>query len=218
MQHYDLLIVTPGSDMVANYVISLTETLAECHKRGISYKFLNAKGSLVHNTRESALTGSMNLNPNDKGPLNDTITYNKMFWIDSDIEWTVKDFFKLYDTDLDVVSGAYLLADGVTTTVCGLDNAGSMSKRDIRKLKGLTKIQSLGFGFVCVKSGVFEKIPRPWFALLTQEIKNDRGEKLHISLGEDISWCIKVLQTGFDIWFDPEVLVTHIKTNRVTWM
>ena len=219
MEHYDVLIATPGAKLEAQYVKSLVETLAECDKRGITYKWLNGQSSLVHHARELTASGgnTMELNPDDKGPMGDKVTYNKIFWIDSDIEWTPEQFFKLYDSELEVVSGAYLLADGITTTIHAWGTPGGIPKNKILRMKEITKVQSIGFGFVAIKSGVFEKLERPWFAHLSQWIVNSRGEKLPDSLGEDISWCVRAYNAGIDIHFDPSVLVTHLKLAKITW-
>jgi hypothetical protein len=214
MQHYNILIATPGSKLEAEYVKSLTDTLTECQARGLTYKWLNEQGSLVHNTREATLTGSMQLNPNDKGPLHDTVSYDKIIWIDSDISWSVKDFFRLYESDKDIITGAYLLADGVTSSVHSLESGGApYTKGKILGIQKMCKIHSAGFGFIAMKSGVFENIRRPWFELLPQQI----GPNMTASLGEDLSWCLKATQSGYDIYFDPRILVGHMKTKRVGW-
>jgi hypothetical protein len=219
MQHYDVLIATPGTKLEADYVDSLVKTLEECGKKNISYRWLNGKSSLVHHARELTATGGdgFTLNPNHKGPLGDSITYNKIFWIDSDIQWKPEDFFKLYYSDLEVVSGAYLLANGKTTAVHLINSQLPLSKKDAMKMKDVCQAQTIGFGFVAVKSGVFEKIERPWFSHLSQEITNDLGIKIYDSVGEDISWCIKASNCGVPIYFDPSVLVNHIKTVQITW-
>lgn len=219
MEHYDVLIATPGAKLEAQYVKSLVLTLEECSKRGLSYKWLNAYSSLVHHARELTAGGveGQELNPNSVGPLNDLATYNKIFWIDSDIEWTPEQFFKLYDSELEVVSGAYLLADGKTTTVHAWGSPGGIPKEDILKMNEVTRVQSIGFGFVAIAAGVFERMQRPWFAHLPQTITNDRNEQLVDSLGEDISWCVRAYNAGIDIYFDPSVLVTHLKMQKVTW-
>jgi hypothetical protein len=219
VKHYDVLIATPGSNLESCYVKSLVETLAECTRRNISYKWLNGYSSLVHHARELTATGGdgLELNPDHKGPLGDLVTYNKIFWIDSDIEWTAEQFLKLYDSEYDVTSGAYLLADGVTTTVHEWGNPGGIPKEKIIKMSHPIKVQSIGFGFVAIKSGVFERMKRPWFAHMIQNIKSGSGELLPDSLGEDISWCIRAYQAGIDIMFDPSVLVNHIKKGKVTW-
>jgi hypothetical protein len=219
MDHYDVLIATPGHSLEAQYVLSLTETLSELNQQGISYKWLNAYSSLVHNARELTTTGGGNymLNPLDSGPLGDRVTYNKIFWIDSDIAWTPKDFLKIYSSDYDVATGAYLLADGVTTSVHEWGAPGGMSVDKIKSLKNPLKIQSMGFGFVAMKAGVFEKLERPWFGHYTQPIQLPNGKTINTYLGEDISWSINAYKAGIEIYFDPTVLVGHMKKVKIEW-
>ena len=219
MQHYDILIATPGAMMEAQYVKSLVNTLAECDKRGITYKFISAYGSLVHHARELTASGGegMELNPDHKGPLGDRVTYNKIFWIDSDIAWEPEQFFKIYDSEYDVCTGAYLLADGFTTSVHAWETPGGIPKYEIMKMTEPIKIQRTGFGFVAMKSGVFERMERPWFKHYNQSIQRGDGTVIEDSLGEDISWCINAYKAGIDIYFDPSVLVNHMKKVPITW-
>jgi hypothetical protein len=219
MEHYDVLIATPGAKMESAYVRSLVPTLAECDKRDISYRWLNAGSSLVHHARELTCSGGegMTLNPHDRGPVGDKVTYNKIFWIDSDISWTPEQFFRIYDSDYEVTCGAYLLADGTTTSVHAWGKPGGMSKSEIKRMKEPLKIQSAGFGFIAMKSGVFERLERPWFKHFEQEVPTQNGKKVVDSIGEDISWCIRAYQAGIDIYFDPKVLVNHTKTVSITW-
>ena len=220
MKHYDILIATPGAMMEAQYVKSLVATLAECDKKGITYKWLNGYSSLVHHARELTAAGTegLNLDPTQTSPGGKDITYNKIFWIDSDISWTVEQFFKLYESDYDVITGCYLLADGYTTTVHAWGAPGGMPAHEIVNLKDTLRVQSLGFGFVAMKSGVFEKIQRPWFSHEYVKVgKNSDGTDIIDAVGEDVSWCIKAYRAGIELYFDPTVLVTHMKKQPITW-
>lgn len=220
MKHYDVLIATPGSMLEAQYVKSLVKTLAECTKRNITYKWLNHYSSLVHHARELTASGAegMNLDVNQTSPVGNDITYNKIFWIDSDISWTPEQFFKIYDAEYDVVTGAYLLADGNTTSIHEWNKPGGIPAHDIVKLKDPFLIQSHGFGFVAMKSGVFERIQRPWFSHEIVKVgQNTDGTNIIDAVGEDISWCIKAYKAGIELYFDPTVLVNHIKKQAITW-
>ena len=150
MEHYDVLIATPGTDLKAAYVDSLVKTLAECDKRGLTYKWLNGQSSLVHHAREITMSGDMRLDPDDKGPVHGQVTYNKIIWIDSDIEWQVEDFFRLYDSEYEVVSGAYLLSDNTTTTIHTQEYLQGIPKHVILGMTDPIKVQSIGFGFVAI--------------------------------------------------------------------
>jgi hypothetical protein len=216
-QHYDILIATPGRSLEAAYIKSLTDTIQELVSRGISYKWLNSYSSLVHNARETTITGDDNLNPNDSGPLHDSVTYGKVFWIDSDITWKPEDFIKLYESEHDIIAGAYLLHNGETSTVHTKQYPSGIPKDVLSRMKAVSEAEAVGFGFVAVKTGVFEKIERPWFGLLPQAIQNSKGQQVILSLGEDISWCIKAKRSGFKIHFDPMVKVGHIKSKELSW-
>jgi len=220
MQHYDILIATPGINFEVQYIKSLVKTLEECNKRGLTYKWLNNYSSLVHHARELTASGSEDriLDPMQTKPGGNEITYNKIFWIDSDISWETEDFFKLYDSEDDIVSGIYLLADGFQTSVHMFGENKSISPLEILNKKDKIKVQSIGFGFVAIKSGVFEKIKRPWFSLQLVKVgESIDGEDVVDSIGEDISWCIKAKDAGFDCYLDPTVKVSHIKRVAISW-
>jgi len=217
--HYDLLIATPGIILEAQYVKSLVATLEECNRRNISVKWLNAYSSLVHHARELTTTGGegLELDPLHKGPVADSVTYNKMFWIDSDIAWTPEQFFALYDAPEAIISGAYLLANGLVSTIQTNQYPKGMPKETIKSLKSTVVVDSIGFGFVAIKSGVFEKMQRPWFKHHRQKIQTGSNTFIEDSVGEDISWCINAKNNGFEIHFDPKVLVNHIKKTTIGW-
>ena len=220
IKHYDVLIATPGAMLEAQYVKSLVLTLEECDRRGITYKWLNAYTSLVHHARELTASGAegLDLDPTQTSPGGKDITYNKIFWIDSDIAWTVDDFFTIYDSEYEVASGAYLLADGRTTTVHAWGTPGGIPPEQILKMKEPLKVQSIGFGFVAMKCGVFEQIQRPWFNHEQVQVGVDgAGNAVIDTVGEDISWCVKAYRAGIDIYFEPTVLVDHIKKSPIRW-
>lgn len=219
MNHYDILIATPGHSLEAQYVKSLTDTIEVLNKKGISYKWLNAYSSLVHNARELTATGGVgkNLNPLDKGPMGDSVTYNKMFWIDSDIAWSPEDFLKLYNSKHEIISGVYLLADGTTTSVHNGQFPGGIPINEIKSMTESVEVQSIGFGFVAISSGVFEKMQRPWFGHYPQRIPLPNNSSIETYLGEDISWCINAKNSGAKIYLDPTVQVGHMKKVAIEW-
>jgi len=206
-KHYDVLIATIGTFLSNGYVESLTKTLEELSNQGISYKWLNGFGSLDHNTRESCLTGNgLKLCPTDRGPLGDKVTYNKIFWIDGNISWGVKDFLKLYNAPEEVITGAYLI-DAVNTAI-NPTIFGVYTKGQIVQLKNSEKkveIVSTKFGFLAVKSGVYERIDRPWHVVF-----------IGCETEED-SWCMKVKNAGIKIILDPTVLVSNTITGEIKW-
>jgi len=206
--HYNVLIATPGRSMENEYVRSLVETTKHLSKLGITYKFLNEYSSQVNMARESTTMGSMFLDAFNKEPVRGEVTYDKIFWIDSEISWTVEDFMKIYGSDKDIISGVYLNEKGVPMF--------STISEEISPYAILTNanefpIAAAGFGFIAIKSGIFESIQRPWFDLVFQKLENEAGQEMLIPYGEDYSWCEKAKKAGYEIFLDPSVLVNHHK-------
>ena len=88
------------------------------------------------------------------------------------------------------------------------------------KLKKPFTVRGVGFGFLAVKQGVFEKIKRPWFSQISVEIENEETGEIEEQfplMGEDLSWCEKVHRMGIPIWVDPLVRVTHHKQMVLEW-
>ena len=214
--HYNVIIATPGNSLELFYVSSLTKTLTELNKRNISYIWLGSYVPIVNLAREHTLDGGYLFDHSDedidfftKGPIRDSVTYDKIFLIDSDIAWEPDQFLKLYYSDLDIISGIYMDALGRCTT--DPQNMEDLAGRSINDIDEVIEANSFGFGFVCVKSGIFEKLKRPWFQFLYSEKLKDSDEDVRIMFGEDISWCIRVKELGYKIYSDYGVKVQHIK-------
>jgi hypothetical protein len=67
----------------------------------------------------------------------------------------------------------------------------------------LFEITGCGMGFCLIKREVFEKVPRPWF-----EYKDDGVELV----GEDVYFCEKARASGYKVFADPTILLSHIGT------
>lgn len=211
MVSVDVIIATPGSGMRAEYVQSLVRTTSLLNSLGISYVFTNAQSSLVHHARELTASGvTHELDPSHAGPLGNA-TYKKIFWIDSDITWEPADFLKLYQSAENIIAGVYLMTDGVKTSCCSQQYPMGVPKESLQNATRPCKVLATGFGFVCIKRGVFESIGRPWFVCLPHEVSPNVID----SMGEDISFCVKASKQGFDAFVDPTVKVGHIKAHNV---
>jgi hypothetical protein len=216
--HFDVVIATPGNGFTPGYMRSILRTVAILDQEGLSWNFLNQGGSLVAMARESTIGGYDTSNPLMSEPCSGQFTYNKIIWIDSDIEWMPQDFFRLYNSKKDIVSGCYLMEDR-TVPIYNQPRGGMMPEQMLLEKTEPFKVAGAGFGFLAVKYGVFEKMPRPWFGPVaipnTAEDKDSNPE--FILIGEDLSWCTKAIKCGFDIWVDPKVRVIHQKTFQLYW-
>ena len=208
----DVLIATPGRTLHAEYVTSLVKTLRALGECGISYTLLNKYSSFVPTARELTLTDTWQHDYSSNVPARGAYEYKKIFWIDSDIEWEPADFLKLYDSELDVVSGLYVL-DTAGTVAANFPNDRGVPTRT-NKVEFMlhdqpVEVGGVGFGFLCVKHGVFESIPRPWF--LIGRVQWSPESEMKVNVGEDYSWCARAQQAGYKVWVDPTVKVKHHK-------
>ena len=212
--HVNVLICTPGRMMEAEYVKSLVATLTHLNNTGISYLYLNEYSSQVNAAREATIMGSRFLKAFDTEPLSGEVTYDKIIWIDSDISWNVEDFMKLYESRYDVVSGLYFNEEGVPLFTFKEDDV-YFDKEKLKHKEYPFEVFGAGFGFIAMKSGVFESCRRPWFETEFQRITNEEGKEMFLPWGEDFSWCIKAHEAGYKIMLDPSIRVGHHKKIRI---
>lgn len=218
LPHFNVVICTPGNSFTPGYMRSILKTTNLLTLEGLNWTFLNQGGSLVAMARETTIGGPNTNSIKMTKPYDGQFTYDKLIWIDSDIEWEPADFFKLYNSKKDIISGCYLMEDR-HIPVYNQPRGGMMPEDMLLDATEPFKVAGVGFGFLCVKNGVFEKMPRPWFGPVaipnTDENKDIDPE--FILIGEDLSWSTKAIRSGFDIWVDPEVRVTHQKTFPLIW-
>jgi hypothetical protein len=81
------------------------------------------------------------------------------------------------------------------------------------------EIEGAGMGFMAVKQGVFEKIGRPWFqeAEAPHDFNDGKGPSIFKVTGEDLSFCVRAREAGFEIWLDPTIQLVHNKVMKLTW-
>ena len=89
----------------------------------------------------------------------------------------------------------------LTTTVKVADTEGNLVGKEYPDK--LFTCYAVGTGFMLIKTSVFKKIPHPWFFLESDEEGN-------MKTGEDVWFCKKAREMGYEIWCDPTVVVKHI--------
>lgn len=212
--HYDVLIATPGRNFIPEYIESLLETVRWLESEGKTYKFLSKYSSFVPSARELTAIDSYENDWKTSEVGAGKFTYGKIFWIDSDISWTLEAFRRLFESELEIVSGLYQTHPNGTVALALESEVGSGKPRLVNKLEFLlldepVEVIGVGFGFVAVKQGVFEKMPRPWFRI--KGIVWDDFPEMEMNVGEDYSWCFSAIESGFKVWADPLVKVWHHK-------
>ena len=212
MKHYNVVIATPGRMFHSEYVQSLVKTLEALTAEGLTYTFLNKYSSFVPTARELTAIDRWDHNYDSNEIAEGKFTYDKLFWIDSDVEWDPEDFLALYKSELEIVSGLYAIDQYGKLAVGYPNEHGAMTS--VRSVEFLlhtepVEVGGVGFGFLCVKSGVFENIPRPWF--LIGKMKWSPDSEMRVNVGEDYSWCGQAQRAGYKIYVDPLVKLKHHK-------
>lgn len=215
--HINLVILTPGHSVISDYLKSLLATIPLFSERGITWAHNMGYCSHVGDAREITLSGTRHNSIEENRPFSGQITYDKLLWIDSDISWKPEDVLKLYDSDKDIISGAYLLGTGGVAAYPTEGKSG-YTPQEFLSLQEPTKVAGTGFGFICVKQGIFEQLSRPWFQSVMGTVTDENGVSTDFPImGEDLSWCKRVTNLGYEIWLDPSVRLTHQKVAKLEW-
>jgi len=214
--HINLIIATPGHSMMSIYVRSLLAATQELNKRGITWAFSSEYSSHVADAREMTLNGDNQNDPSEQRPFKGQVTYDKILWIDSDIAFTPEDVIKAYQSPYDIVTGAYLLATGEVVVYKELFGQG-FNYDEVKQMTEPVKVFGAGMGFMAVKTGVFESLTRPWFQSPTVTTNRNGTDFTFPLMGEDLSFCYRANQAGFEVWFDPAIKLQHHKTMKLTW-
>ena len=210
MDHYDIVIATPASMMTAAYVRSLAKTISVLNDLKISWHYVNYESPYIRYARESIISYGSPDDLHNQTPFDNQFDYEKIMWIDSDISWEPEDLLKLYYSDKDIVAGAYMIFNGMISA--SVDGDNFLYPQQIFGQKEI-ELSTTGFGFVCIKRGVFEKMSRPWF----NSVIFEKEGKTIATIGEDNSWCVNARAAGFKIWLDTSVRVIHNKTIPLGW-
>lgn len=150
---------------------------------------------------QDALYVDYNRNLLTEGALRYNADY--MFWLDSDMVIAQDTLLRLMEHDKDIVSGLYFNRKTFEPIMYlrGREKHEPIIRWD---KDSLLKVDAIGMGCVLIKSDVFRNIPPPWF--LYNAVEN---------VSEDIYFCVKAKEAGYDIWVDPAVLPGHIGESEV---
>lgn len=181
---YSVIIATPGMSMDNHYVKSLINTVKHLDDNNISWLWVNDYSSHVGQARQRVADQILDY------------TYNKVIWIDSDIDWTVEEFMRLYESEHDLIGGCYLSTGGHIAAQNLLGFSLTVNDLDGE----VQNISSCGFGFLAMRYGILEKLDTPFHSL---------GNVLN----EDVAFCLRAKeQLNVDTMLDTSIRLAHFKT------
>ena len=131
--------------------------------------------------------------------------YTHVFFIDTDVCFNSQVLERLLLRDKDIVGTIYNLKKLPLEPIIRKKNdKGELvggKREDLPE--DLFKAYALGTGCMLIKIDVFRNIKRPWFF---HEKWDDENE----GMGEDIWFCTRAHEAGYDIWCDPTVEIGHV--------
>ena len=215
-----IIFCLPGATYSGRFLQCWTNLISELPKYKITYGLSQHYMCNIYHVRTKCLGASIERGVNQK-PFDGKVDYDYLMWIDSDMVFKPEDFFKLIDHDKDIVSGMYKMSDDVNyATVETMDEEffeqwmyyQFMQDKDIEAKKGqLFKVDYQGMGWMLVRKNVFEKMKYPWFHPRLLKWKN-HPEWAEFPF-DDVEFCMRAREEGFDVWVDPKIRIGHEKVK-----
>lgn len=202
-----LLIATPcyGGMATVHYFKGLLATQDALLQSGMDFDILVTEGeSLItraRNTTAATFLGS---------------GYQKLLFIDADIEFSPDDVARLYNHDLPVVAAAYPWKQpGKPVTAW---QGGEL--RETAGMDGLQTVDYAGTGFMMIDRGALESLQacvvdyeegvvgRCWDFFGTY-VTAGANWRERCFLSEDYAFCQRWRDMGGDVWLDPAIRLKH---------
>ena len=184
-----LLIAIPTNDYVhADFVVSLSKLQSELSRRHVTYDVEIIAGTLVYYARNRLANKAINEH------------YTHVLWLDSDMVFNEQVVDDLMEVGKDMVCGAFVSR----RPPYGPCVYTSIEKNHVTQVKdwGLKPFRVDGCGFATVLTSVD----------LLQAVTQKFGTCFQPTdyYGEDLAFCWRVKQLGYEIWCEPTVRVGHI--------
>lgn len=211
-----IIFCIPGNSFSRNFLLAWTELIATMQRYGHQILLSTNYDANIYYARLKCLGVDVQRGVNQK-PFNGEIDYDFLMWIDSDIVFKPEDIIKLINYNLDIVSGCYIMRDNASYPIVEeLDydyflkhsSFKFITKETLKEKQNLFEAAYVGFGFLCIKKGVFEAMKYPFF----EPVKMIINDNIQDYASEDVSWCINIRKLGYKILVDPTIIVGHEKT------
>ena len=176
-----LLAVITG-DFIRTETVS---TLLGLIKGNPDMDYLIRQGPYIHENREEVVLAAQ------KGG------YSHLFFVDWDMILGQSVPKRLLEHNKNIVAALYRVKTIPTRPVTLMEDGRQMTMEEIPK--ELFKCYATGAGAMMIKMSVFDKIERPWFS-------HDPTSKIE---GEDVWFCKKAREAGFNIFVDPNIPTNH---------
>ena len=187
-----ILICVPAMDMVAT---GFCQSLAMLQKSGHEVSIMFQVGSLIYDSRNRLAKQALKMSA------------DYTMWFDSDMIFEPDTMRKLLADDKDIVSGMYFRRSHPYSLVA-FDELDIENKKfkDAEIPTELKAVGGVGFGCVLMKTEVLFNVAAKfgcWFDPIN-------------GFGEDLSFCWRARECGYEVFLDPKVSCGHVGHVVVT--
>lgn len=181
-----ILICVPCMDMVAS---GFAQSLAVLQKGGNETAIVFECGSLIYDARNKLAKQAIKMQA------------DYTMWFDSDMIFQSDTMLRLLKHDAPIVSGAYFRRSPPYHLVA-FDKCDAEKREwtDLPLPTETVKCGGVGFGCVLVRTDVLFEVAakyKTWFEPMN-------------GFGEDLSFCYRARQCGFDVLLDPTITCGHV--------
>ena len=181
-----ILICVPCMDMVAS---GFAQSLAMLQKGGNETAIMFQVGSLIYDARNKLAKQAIKMQA------------DYTMWFDSDMIFQPDTMIRLLEHNAPIVSGAYFRRSPPYHLVA-FDKCNTEEREwpDLPLPTETVKCGGVGFGCVLVRSDVLLEVAAKygtWFEPMN-------------GFGEDLSFCYRARQCGYDILLDPSISCGHV--------
>lgn len=181
-----ILICVPCMDMVAS---GFAQSLAMLQKGGNETAIMFQVGSLIYDARNKLAKQAIKMQA------------DYTMWFDSDMIFQPDTMIRLLEHNAPIVSGAYFRRSPPYHLVA-FDKCNTEEREwsDLPLPTETVKCGGVGFGCVLVRTDVLLEVAAKygtWFEPMN-------------NFGEDLSFCYRARQCGYDILLDPSISCGHV--------
>lgn len=135
--------------------------------------------------------------------------FDAVWYVDDDQAILPDTLERLAAHDKDIVSGLYLSREVPFRPHVYRDGEDGCSEQlQLPPQGGLFSPHAVGAGCLLVKTGVFSAMGQPWWRL---------GQISSETWGDDLDFCRRARDVGFEVWCDLDCQVGHLVSPVVVW-
>jgi len=209
-----ILVCTPmyGHQCYMGYFTSCLALQESCMRSGLDVNWLTTGNeSLVQRARNTSVMTFLGT------------PYQKLLFVDADIEFSPEDVAKLWNMDTDIAVAAYSMKRPDNPLSAWKDGELLEIAEDT---PNPLEVEYAGTGFMMIDRGVFLKMRQEWpeiehiegqdltpcWAFFDCRVEDDKGKKVYLS--EDYFFCKRARELGYKILMDTSIRLGHWGTHR----